>query len=94
MKSCSQTLGRSFVPRLWGEVLFSDSGEELRSHAGSGEELRSQVLGMRRYMYIFLLTDLKADNFSFCRLRNNLIGKECADIIKAFLAKANLDSLV
>ena len=45
-------------------------------------------------MYIFLLTDLKADDFSFCRLRNNLIGKECADVIKTFLAKANLDSLV
>ena len=26
VKSCSQTLGRSFVPRLWGEVLFPGSG--------------------------------------------------------------------
>lgn len=34
------------------------------------------------------------DNIRELTLRNNSIGKECAEIIKAFLAKTNLDSLV
>jgi len=34
------------------------------------------------------------DNIKELMLRNNLIGKQCADIIKSFLTKTSLDSLV